>query len=319
MSRATKRSRKTAIVTGSAGFLGRRVVTEFKKHGWTVIGVDRVTTSEGIAGPTPPDEYRLLSLPSVHFGSLLSETKADAIVHAAGPASVTRSIASPEKDFALSVPVFFGVLHAVRRHASACRVVLISSAAVYGEPGEVPISEEQPTRPISPYGYHKAICETMMEEFASVYGVAGAVARVFSAYGAGLERQIMWDICTKAQAGRLTLFGTGDETRDFIHGDDVAAALRLIVEGGRLTGEAYNVANGVATSIRDLAGLFLTRLESEAELTFSGERRAGDPVGWRADIRRLRALGYRPAVKLEAGVADYVKWFLAQSSGQGRC
>jgi UDP-glucose 4-epimerase len=311
--------RGTVVVTGSAGFLGRHVVAEFKRHGWATIGVDRASTGDATAGSHPPDKYRLMPLPSRELASLLAETKPEAVIHAAGPASVSHSVVHPEVDFAASVPVFFGLLDSVRRRSPGSRVVLLSSAAVYGEPGELPIAEDQATRPISPYGYHKAICETMLAEFSSVYGVAGAIARIFSAYGAGLKRQVMWDICTKAQAGGLALFGTGDETRDFIHADDVAAAVHLIIEEGQLAGEIYNVANGVATSIRDLAGMLLRRLGSQADLTFTGERRAGDPVGWRADISRLSALGYRPGVGLEDGVANYVEWFLAQSSGQGRC
>jgi len=316
---------KMVLVTGSAGFLGRHIVAEFKRHGWATIGVDK--TSEGgeiaapaeVGGSAAPDDYRPMSLPSREFGLLLAEGKPDAILHAAGPASVSHSVTDPEADFSASVPVFFNVLDSVRRHAPECRVVLLSSAAVYGEPGALPVAEDRPTSPISPYGYHKAICESMLAEFGSVYSVAGAAARIFSAYGAGLRRQVLWDICSKAQAGRLELFGTGEETRDFIHADDVARALRLIAEEGQMAGEVYNVANGVATSIRELATMLVNRLGCEREIVFSGERRAGDPIGWRADIARLIGLGYRPEVELEDGVTEYARWFLDQSSGPGQC
>lgn len=298
--------RGQALVTGAAGFLGGYIARELSDAGWEVAGLDRV-------GGGAELKILHMELPSEDLLQLVTETAPALVVHTAGPASVSDSIARPRADFANSVPIFFDVLDAVRVAAPSCRVVLLSSAAVYGEPQSLPITEDQPLRPLSPYGYHKMLCERLNEEFSRIYGLKTCALRIFSAYGSGLRRQVLWDVCCKARCGgRVELFGTGEETRDFVHVSDVATAVRAVAERAACDGEAYNVATGMGTSIRHLAELLVAALGSRTEVRFSGVDRRGDPHGWSADITRLVKLGWRPTVDIERGVADYAQWFLKQ-------
>ena len=171
------------------------------------------------------------------------------------------------------------------------------------------MAEDAPIAPLSPYGFHKEIAETILREFHAVYSVRTAVARVFSAYGPGLRRQILWDVCEKARAGKVTLFGTGAETRDFVHADDVARGIRAIVESAPMRGEAYNLASGVQTPIRDLAAEVVANIAPGTPIEFSGVVRPGDPLHWEADISAIRALGFTPQVTLAEGVAGYCDWY----------
>ena len=150
--------------------------------------------------------------------------------------------------------------------------------------------------------------------FRSVFGTKAAVARIFSAYGAGLRKQILWDLCTKCSGqGTIELGGDGMESRDFIHATDIAGAMLSILRGAEFTGETYNIASGREVSISELARLVLEEFGVPgSRLAFTGVKRAGDPRNWRADIARLQALGFRQSVDLRQGVADYVKWFKAQ-------
>lgn len=274
----------TTLVTGAAGFLGRHALAAFAEAGTAVVGVGR------------PD----VEIPSPAFDRLLAEVQPALVVHCAGAASVPASLADPDADRAGSVDV----LAAVLERLGNARLLLVSSAAVYGEPESVPIAEDAPLAPLSPYGRHRVEAEAL----AVGSGAPVAIARVFSAYGEGLRRQVLWDIATRALAGGpVELAGTGAETRDFVHARDVAAALVAIARSSAFEGEALNVATGVETSIAELAGIVTAELGCAA-VRFSGVGRPGDPARWRADIGRLRALGFEPSVAIEQGAAAYARW-----------
>ena len=302
---------RTALVTGVSGFLGRHVARALVAGGWSVVGL----------ATGPPENaplhllkgYESMTLPSPALGELLRAWKPDACIHCAGRASVDMSMREPMNDFEASVSVTAGLLEALRNHAADCRAVYVSSAAVYGEPVRLPITEQDAPRPISPYGFHRHICEQLCLEYASVFGLRVACARVFSAYGPGLRRQIVWDICRRALAEDvLALRGTGDESRDFIHGQDVGRALAHLAENAAAEGEVYNVAAGVETTIRELAGLVLSRLDAPPRLEFTGAAHPGNPANWRADVSRIRQLGFVPEIELESGVASYLDWCRAE-------
>ena len=299
----------TCLITGALGFLGRCAVSEFTSAGYRVVGAGREYCPEDQVASLGLGGYHCMDLPSPELATLLAAEKPVVLVHTAGPASVARSMIDPESDFSGTVGVLFDLLEAVRLHSPATKVVILSSAAVYGNPALLPIAEDAALSPVSPYGFNKQIAETVMREFHTVYGMSTAVARVFSAYGAGLRRQILWDVSEKARTGRVQLFGSGDETRDFIHAEDVASAARVILEKAPMHGEAYNVASGMETSVREIAERVVADIAPGIPIEFTGVIREGDPLRWRADISALCALGFSPRVSLTDGVADYCKWY----------
>lgn len=310
------------LVTGAAGFIGRQLTTALAKCDRQVFGVDRVPCPASGAFVDRLAGWRELAIPSAQFEGALRELRPDVLIHAAAPASVSASVETPAADFHGAVPTFFDLLDAVRRLAPGCRVVFLSSAAVYGDPAVLPIAEDLPPAPISPYGFHKLLCETLATEFHRLYGVRICTARVFSAYGPGLRRQVLWDICQKAlQQPLVELIGKGDETRDFIHVQDICRAVICIVDRASFQGEVYNVASGIETSVRALAEGILAALQDlyggEYCLRFSGQRRPGDPVRWRANIERVQSLGFAPTVEMSHGTRDYVEW-VAQQAGVRR-
>jgi UDP-glucose 4-epimerase len=290
-----------AVVTGAAGFLGRHICEALESDGWTLVRVGR------------PD----IEIPSPAFDDQLVAAQPSLVVHCAGPSSVSASLADPRADFHGSVAVLATILERLARLAEVPRLVVLSSAAVYGQPEHLPVSEEDPIRPISPYGFNRAACELLTQDFREIYGVPTTIVRIFSAYGEGLTRQILWDICRKAITNRcVELHGSGDESRDFIHARDVAGAIGSVVREGRFEGEFYNVATGVETTIRQLAEILVDALGVDAEVVFTGSPRAGDPRNWRADIGKLRALGFQPRVNLHDGARSYASWALAELHGR---
>lgn len=309
----TPTAQPSCLVTGAHGFLGSRIVAEFGSAGYRTIGVDRGgALPQG--GGSGLDTYFSMDLPSPALADLLTAEAPDVIVHTAGPASVADSMIRPIDDFHGTVGVLLGLLDAVRLGSPRSRVVILSSAAVYGNPTRLPVREDAEIAPVSPYGFHKRISEDLLQEYAQVYGVRSCAARVFSAYGPGLRRQLMWDVCQKGLAGpQVTLFGTGEETRDFIHVADVASAVRTLAQKADMNGEPYNVASGVQTTIASIADSLVAQLGPDHLVSFSGEQRPGDPLYWQADVSAIAALGFSQRVTLSDGVAQYARWCLQES------
>jgi len=282
-----------ALVTGHHGFLGEYVCTRLRAEGWEVVGAGR-------------PEIEILSS---QFDEFLRRTSPELIVHCAGPASVASSLADPTADLEGSATVLASVLEGASELPHSVHVIVISSAAVYGQPRRLPVDETAPLAPISPYGFNRVATELVLREFHELYDVPGVILRVFSAYGEGLRRQILWDICRQAlKNDAVRLFGTGAESRDFVHARDVAAAIALIAQHGAFSGEVYNVASGTETTIRELADLLVEEIGGRASVSFSGTPRAGDPLNWSADIGKIEALGFRPTLAIEEGARAYARW-----------
>ena len=295
------------LVLGSEGFIGNRAAARFAAGGHEVCGVDLVD------GPPEGAYPYLRSDPEGQsLAGIVAAQRPDILLMAAGRASVPQSMQDPWGDFQGSPMLLFRTLEALRLAAPECRVVFLSSAAVYGNAVTLPIKEDHPQNPISPYGYHKLICEKVLQEYHQVFGLPVCTLRIFSAYGEGLRRQVLWDICQKAQqAKEVRLLGTGRETRDFVHVDDIAQAMEKVAAGAAFTAEAYNLASGRGIAIADLARMLLERLDLGNELVFSEQSRSGDPLRWQADISRLEGLGFRTAMELEQSLTRYAAWVRA--------
>lgn len=302
------------LVTGSSGFIGTALVRFFSSAGNRVVSMSRIEP-----GKTPENSADTFkgSFQGNEFADFLSRFQPDYLLHCAGKASVPGSFTKVEEDFLSNTGEVFNVLDQLRQRSPKTRFLLFSSAAVYGRAGTLPISETDPVAPVSPYGFHKRSAEWVCQEFYDVFGVECLVARVFSAYGEGLKRQVCWDLSRKITEGkgRLTLQGAGDETRDFIHLDDLCDAVALLVHKGDWGCGIYNVASGVEVPIRRIAGLLCESYGFEPDLRFEGKLPPGVPQRWVADISRLARLGFDPKVGIEEGLSAYAKWAEREIAG----
>jgi len=187
--------------------------------------------------------------------------------------------------------------------------MLPTVAAVYGNSIYLPMNENHPLSPISPYGFHKMYCEKICIEYTNIYNIPTSIVRIFSAFGEGLRRQIIWDICSKILSKQsLLLKGTGKESRDFIHALDIAKAIMTIALNAPMKGEAYNVASGKEVSISDLTNLIIDALGIECNPVFDGIVPDGVPSNWRADLSKIVKLGFRPSIKFNKGIDSFLKW-----------
>lgn len=305
---------KLVLVTGVAGFIGRYVARYFSEQKWSVIGIDN----------SPPENaplaylsaYHCCQLPNAALNKLLQENPPQAFIHCAGRASVGLSMSDPAADFFASTVLTFEILNSLRLNSPNCRFIFLSSAAVYGNPESLPVSEIQHPAPLSPYGFHKLQCEQLCLEFTKIYGLPTASVRIFSAYGPGLRRQVLWDICQKAlMQNSVKLQGTGQESRDFIHALDIAKALMVVATAAPMQGEVYNLGAGREVTIAELASIILRVLEYNGNPDFDGIIPQGTPLNWKADISKLAALGFSASVALEQGVKTFANWCRAELVG----
>lgn len=299
---------RTVLITGAAGFLGQHIGKYFEAKGWKTLGTDKKFSKDREVSGW---ELFPLALPSPKFEEILAEKKPDVLVHCAGKSSVAESIQNPKADYDSQVGVTEALLHAVKYNVQLTRFVYLSSAAVYGNPPLLPIHETSILAPISPYGKHKQIAEELCQEAFAALGIPTVIARIFSAYGPGLKRQVIWETCRQAVSKkRVLLEGTGKETRDFIHATDVAQSIYLLSTHPEAVGKVFNVALGFENSIEKMAYLVSQHIRC-GTAKFMGRQRLGDPGRWVANIESLKALGFSAKFDLEAGLNDTLAWVRA--------
>jgi UDP-glucose 4-epimerase len=300
------------LVLGSEGFIGNSLVTHFIRIGYTVIGCDLYETSA-----RGGYKYFKVSRLSPEWEDVFTNEKYDYCINAAGSGNVPYSMTHPFADFEANTLDTIRILDAIRRHNPACRYLHISSAAVYGNPDRLPIGEDAVLHPMSPYGWHKLMSEKICVEYHTIFGVATAITRPFSVYGPGLRKQLFWDLFHKCinSNGTVELWGTGNESRDFIFIDDLVESFHLILEKAPMEGEIYNIASGTETTIARVVELFLSNLDQPPVVKFNNQVRQGDPLNWRADIGSLINIGFSQDVPIKEGVSKVIRWMKQLPAG----
>ena len=305
---------RTIVVTGGRGFLGRHASRAAAASGARVTGIGH--------GQWEDAEARDWGLSAWHEGDVSPATLAahagapEVILHCAGSGSPRQALEEPAQDFARTVGTTLAVLEFIRTLSPRTALVYPSTGAVYGRPDIIPTAEDAPLAPVSPYGAHKVMAEDLIRSYGRYFGVSAAIVRVFSVYGAGLRKQLWWDACQKACRGEHEFLGTGDETRDWVAIEDVAAL--LLLAGTRAAPETptVNCATGVEVSVKDIVAELFAALGSRQEPLFSGVRRAGDPERYAGDTARATSWGWAPARAWRDGVAEYARWFLSSPHKQ---
>lgn len=313
----TDRKLQQAWVTGARGFIGRNLARHLVRGGCRVSGIGHGAWAAQDAAQWGVALWLHGEIDRANLDLLLQQTgEPDCIFHLAGGSSVGPSFASPQEDFLRTVDTTARLLDWVRARVPQCRVVAASSAAVYGAGHQGPIAESAAITPFSPYGYHKAVMELLCRSYGANFGLHLAVLRLFSVYGAGLRKQLLWDLCTKLESSRdsVTLDGTGGETRDWLHVEDAARLLMRVAAVAGPSCPFVNGGTGRSTSIRDLAALVTATWQPARTVVFSGRSRAGDPLDLIADTGCASRLGFSPLVNLTTGVEAFVRWY---RSGRG--
>lgn len=297
---------KSALVTGAFGFVGRHVARKLASDGWIVTGLGHGSWTREESHKWGVDEWHV---EDVTLEALITYGgKPDIIIHCAGSGSVAFSVSHPNIDFKRTVETMLAVLDFCRVCAPKARIIYPSSAGVYGVVRNLPILESAPLFPASPYGVHKRIAEVLCESYAQNFGLAVAIVRLFSVYGVGLRKQLLWDASQKIMFGQSDFFGTGEEIRDWLHVEDAANLLIAAASHASTNCPIVNGGGGKGVTVREiLAQLFnyFSRVDSP---NFSGVARSGDPPGYVADISLVNQWNWQAKINLSCGLREYVDW-----------
>ena len=324
----------TVLVTGGAGYVGAHGCKALSQAGYLPVVYDNFVHGHEEAVRWGPLE-RGDTADRARLDEVFERHRPVAVMHFAAFTAVGESVADPGKYYRNNVGGTLALLETMAAH-KVRRFVFSSTAATYGLPDQVPITEDQPTRPINPYGHSKQMVEQMLLDFEAAHGISSAMMRYFNAAGASPDGDIGEDhdpethlipLALDAVTGRrpaLTLFGddypTPDGTcvRDYIHVGDLAdahvLALDYLAAGGAT--RAFNLGTGTGVSVREI-------LESVRRVTghevphVVGPRRAGDPPVLVADPSRARAeLGWSPRLSdIDTIVATAWAWHQRRGNG----
>jgi UDP-glucose 4-epimerase len=310
----------SVVVLGAAGFIGRHVARALAGKGCRVLGVGhgQWTASEwrqwGLADWLEAD-IGLDALSRITVGNTPV-----CIVHCGGSGSVSYSYGNPLADFKRAAESTAAALEWIRLNcADSSRFVLVSSAAVYGDQGDSDATETSLRAPISPYGVNKAAAEALCESYSRFFGVSSSIVRLFSVYGEGLRKQLLWDALNKFNAGQSQFFGTGNELRDWIHVSDASELLAMAGLSVQPTFEVYNGGFEHASTREVLSQLAVAYGCTDA-VFFNGESHKGNPRRLTSDCGHARRLlNWRPTMRLEEGLHRYAEWFKSQVDVASRC
>lgn len=306
---------RTALVLGAAGFIGRHVCRQLAEQGFSVFGLGHGQWDEAERRAHGLVNWLNADITVDNLRTVTAGVVPEVLLHCAGSGAVSHSFTAPLADYQRSVDTTMAMLEFARGLPLAPRIVLTSSAAVYGDQGDADIAEDASLRPISPYGYHKRMAEMACESYSRFFSLKIRVIRLFSVYGEGLRKQLLWDALNKFQRGVQSFFGTGNELRDWIHVEDAARLLVMAATTELADDSGHAVYNGghVRASTHEVLGMLARAAESPLKPVFSGEVHSGNPHRLTGchDLA-LQALGFSGAIGLEEGLQRYATWFKAQ-------
>jgi len=305
-------NKQKILITGAGGFIGRHLCKYFTEANYDVIALVNLNTD--VLGISARRTFTL-QLPDADFNRLINLEKPDYLLHCAGTSSVAESFRHPEDDYTNNVVVTRFILNALKDYSNKTKLVFFSSAAVYGNQDKFPIDSESPAQPISPYGYHKLLCEMLCQQYWKLFNIQTSILRIFSVYGPGLKKQILWDMYNKAlRSDVILLDGTGEEVRDFIYIHDLVKIVYEIIIKPGFNANIINVGTGRSVTIENLARLFMEVSGTASAIQFSGESRRGDPASWYLQFDGFMSQLTIPWMELKSGITNYLEWLKHDTS-----
>lgn len=297
------------LVTGGAGFLGSHLVELLLQLGHSVTVVDNLST--GFAHYVPQPAQLIVHDIRDPLESIFHENRPEVVIHLAAQVSVPHSITDPAEDASVNITGYINVLQTAARFG-VCKVIMISSAAVYGTPQVLPLTEDSALAPQSPYGLSKMVGEHYTRLLCKQYGMAYTILRPANIYGPRQQTEgdgaVVPTFLQCFAVGRDPIIhGDGNQTRDFIYVEDMARAIVASLKAG--DNRTFNVGSGVSVSIRDLWHRLADLVGWQREPLFGPERPGDIKHSVMDSTEAIRTLGWKPCVDLSHGLARTVEWW----------
>jgi UDP-glucose 4-epimerase len=307
-----------ALVTGGAGFIGSTLVDRLLAEGHAVDVVDDLSsgTLANLAEARATQGYELtfhrLDIREPDVIDLVAHRRPEVIFHLAAQADVRVSVARPAFDAEVNIIGTLNVLEGARAAGSRKVVFAASGGTLYGEPEKLPVPESHPQRPLSPYGVSKKAACDYLAAYRELHGIEFTALALANVYGPRQdphgEAGVVAIFAGRLLAGEAcTIFGDGNQTRDFVYVDDVVDAFARAATKG--SGLLMNIGTGVETSVNQLYAVMAAAAGTDAPAA-SAPARAGELA--RSSLDPARAgihLGWKPWTTMEAGAAEVLRWF----------
>jgi UDP-glucose 4-epimerase len=296
------------LITGAKGFLGQNVSRYFKSLSFETYGIGHGDLSTENCLEIGLDNWYKSDITVDAIKNI--NQSFDLIVHCGGSGSVGFSVENPYQDFKKTVDGTLEVLEYMRLYNQNAYFIYPSSPAVQGECENIPIKEDYIGQPASPYGYHKKISEDLCHSYSEKYNLNIGIVRLFSVYGIGLKKQLLWDACNKINNAQkdVLFWGTGKETRDFIHIVDVL----YIIEKLYLKENNFIIVNGgtgVKYSILEIVNFIKESFNKNINIDFNNKVDIGNPQYYCANTDKLNMLLDKHKFKnFKDGIKEYVLW-----------
>ncbi len=305
------------VVTGASGFIASHLVDQLLLKGYNVIGIDSMRTGkkENLSDSMNNDKFQLV-IADIRDDDLAShiDSDVDVIYHLAAISSVTLSIEDPRLVNDVNTRGTVNILE-LARESNTKRVVFSSSAAVYGDPEEMPVHEDFGFNPMSPYAASKIAAEMYIRSYSSAFDIDSTILRYFNVYGprqAFSEYSGVVSIFTNHALANepIKIEGDGEQTRSFVHVSDVARATLLAGELNTAIGATINISGPDLISILRLAQLMKENVQGcKSEIVHVAPRLGDvkDSIGSMERAQKL--LGFTPSIPLERGLQETSEWY----------
>lgn len=312
------------LVTGGAGFIGSNTVDELVRRGHDVVVLDDLSTGKSLNLETVRAGIKLMQENITNVEALREACGGvDCVIHLAAQTSVPRSVKDPIETNLINVTGTLNVLVAAR-DAKVKRVVFASSCAVYGKTSVLPIRESTSQAPISPYGLSKQMGEACGRMFQEMYGLEFVSLRYFNVFGPrqdpGSPYSGVLSLFNAAllEGTQLTVYGDGEQSRDFVYVANVVEANLLACEAKGAPGHAFNIGTGGRCTVNQTLALLEKIAGRPAHAKYAAPRE-GDIRDSQADIGLAQnVLGYRPRFGFEEGLKRTWEWFCAAQNATSR-
>ena len=298
------------LVTGGAGFIGSHVVDAFLAEGHDVVVVDDLSSGRA-SNLNPRARFYKLDIRDPGLAGIFEQERPDVVDHHAAQMDVRKSVADAMFDADVNVRGSLNVLECARRHGVRKVIYISTGGAVFGEPVYLPCDEDHPINPICQYGVSKHVVEHYLHVYRHLYGLDYVVLRYPNVYGPRQdphgEAGVVAIFTGRMLAGEpITIFGQGEQERDFVYVTDCARA-NVLAANSSLTG-IYNIGCGVGTTV-NLLFSELGNIIGYPRPAQYGPAKAGETSKIYLDSRRAQAdLGWRPAVSLPEGLQQTVAY-----------
>ena len=318
MTMASK-NRLKILVTGGAGFIGSHVVDALLEAGHEVVIVDDLSTGRA-SNINPRARFYRMDIRDPHLSEVFEQERFDIVNHHAAQMDVRKSVADPLFDADVNICGSLNLLECARKSGVRKIVYISTGGAVYGEPEYLPCDEAHPVNPICPYGASKHTVEHYLYMYQVLYGLAYAVLRYPNVYGPRQdpngEAGVVAIFIGQMLAGKQpTIFGSGEQERDFVYVGDCARANLLAIED-HVQG-IFNIGSGRGTTINQIYAL-LSEITGYRRPPVYGPPRAGETFRIFLDATKARReMGWEPQVSLEEGLRRTVAYFRTQEVGTG--